>query len=401
MKQFKALLIGSDPGLMQPIPAILGRAGFVVDVISQSKIFQHSNSIAHLIYVSTQEELLETIASNVFSSYDLVVIGDDITLQLIVQSDLPDQTKLKLLPVISSAYYFHLFSKIGLSHALETGHVLTPQFRIAHETSELIPLADTLGYPVVIKIDASFGGHGVFICDSDQDISDLLSKLLRYPNFRLPLLVQKKIEGTTLDLSAFYQDGKLIHFCHATEIKTTYPLGPSYLRTYTQLGILDKELYLELTALGQALGANGFVNLESIWSSVDGRRYFTEADMRPNAWHDYSRYVGNDLATAIKAYFENAQTLEYPQAIETNFPRTLVIPHVSRLKFWELLINRYGVWKFATRQQVIRRIIGHPISMLNSIANRYVQPAVPQSVWMGLLKFSKALKVKLIYLFLS
>jgi len=147
------------------------------------------------------------------------------------------------------------------------------------------------------------------------------------------------------------------------------------------------------------LGADGFANITAIWSNINGQRYYIEADMRPNGWADYSKYIGNDLAGAIKAYFEHGGILQHPHAINAQFPRTLLIAHVSRLKAWEILINRYGVWRFATREQIFRRVIGHPISILNSIANRYVQPLVPQSVWRALLNFSRAIKLKLIQLF--
>ena len=399
MIPFKALLIGSDPGLLQMIPGLLTRARFTVDVITQSALLQHTHQIKDLVYARSDEALLELAEKQISKHYDLVIIGDDITLRLILQSNLPAQTKLKLLPVTSENHYSHLFSKIGLSQAFEAGKVLTPQYGVANSASEFIPLANSLGYPVLIKVDASFGGQGVFVCQSDHDIANLAPKLAQHPHFRFPVLVQEKIEGLCLDLSAFYQAGKLISFCHAVEEKTTSPLGPSNVRTYTQLGCLDREIFLELAALGKALGADGFANITAIWSNINGQRYYIEADMRPNGWADYSKYIGNDLAGAIKAYFEHGGILQHPHAINAQFPRTLLIAHVSRLKAWEILINRYGVWRFATREQIFRRVIGHPISILNSIANRYVQPLVPQSVWRALLNFSRAIKLKLIQLF--
>jgi len=243
MTPFKALLIGSDPGLLQMIPDLLARAGFTVDVISQSALLQHTHQIRDLVYAQSDKELLELTEKQIPEHYDLVIIGDDVTIRLLLQSNLPAQTKLKLLPVTSQIHYSHLFSKIGLSQALETGKVLTPKYGVANSTSELIPLANGLGYPVVVKVNASFGGQGVFICQSDYDIADLAPKLAQYPNFSFPVLVQEKIEGLCLDLSAFYQDGKLIYFCHAVEEKHTSPLGPSNVRTYTQLGCLDREIF--------------------------------------------------------------------------------------------------------------------------------------------------------------
>jgi len=50
-------------------------------------------------------------------------------------------------------------------------------------------------------------------------------------------LVQKKIEGTELDLSGFYREGKLIYFTHSKIEKVSQnKFGPSLLRTYEQIG---------------------------------------------------------------------------------------------------------------------------------------------------------------------
>ena len=398
MIPFKALLIGSDPGLLQMIPNLLTRARFTVDVISQSALLQHTHQIKDLVYARSDEALLALAEKQISKHYDLVIIGDDITLRLILQSNLPAQTKLKLLPVTSENHYSHLFSKIGLSQAFEAGKVLTPQYGVANSASEFIPLANSLGYPVLIKVDASFGGQGVFVCQSDHDIANLAPKLAQHPHFRFPVLVQEKIEGLCLDLSAFYQAGKLISFCHAVEEKTTSPLGPSNVRTYTQLGYLDQKIFTELEAVGKALGADGFANISAIWSQTNLQRYFFEADMRPNGWADYSKYVGHDLAGAIKAYFEHGEILHSPPAINAQFPRSLLMAHVSRLKSWELLINRYGVWRFATREQIIRRMFGHPLGLLRHGANRYLQPLFSERMWSIVNQFFSTLKIKLIYL---
>ncbi len=403
MTLLKALLIGSDPGLMGPIPPLLSRAGFVIDVISQSPLLQKTPKIRGLTYVYSDEEVLETLRIQTARDqsdwqYDLVIISDDVTLSLILQSNLPKKIKVSLLPVTSELHFGHLYSKIGLSQALLAGHILTPKYAVAQNTAELIPLANTLGYPVVIKIDASSGGSGVFICQSNQDISDLLINQHERINCSLPLLIQEKIEGSTLDLSAFYQDGQLIYFSHAVEERTTYPLGPSCLRTYTQLGALDQAIFTELAAIGKALGADGFSNITSVWSNIDRKRYIIEADMRPNVWADYSRYLGNDLAIPIKTYFENRQILHYPQTINEQFSSTLLIPLVSRLKFWEILVNRYGVWQFSTGEQIIRRLIGHPIAKLRNVAIQHLKPVIPARIWLILEKYFALTKIKIIYL---
>ena len=398
MKPLKVLLIGSDPGLLQPIPSLLTRAGFTVDVISQTPLLRATNQINNLWFARDNEHLLELVASHAPEPYDLIVLSEDVTISLILKSSLPSKLKLKLLPVTAEKYYPHLFSKIGLSKALEAGNVLTPSFAIAQHLQELSPLANSLGYPVMIKINASSGGIGVFICKSDRDIDHLLHTQEERLSSNLPLLIQKKIEGITLDLSAFYQNGELIYFSHAAEEKTMYPLGPSCVRTYTQLGALDKSIYEELAGLGKALGAHGFSNITAIWSCEDHRRYIIEADLRPNVWADYSRYIGNDTALAIQDYFEHGTILQFPQPINEQFPSTLLVPLVSRLKFWEIVLNQYDVWQFATREQIVRRLIGRPVEKIRYAANRYAKPLIPAILWLSLANGFAHIKIKLVRL---
>ena len=400
-KSLRALLIGRIPGLLQPVPNLLSRAGFTVDVISLTPLVQRHATMNSLCLVSGDALLLRHLEEQHLEQYNLVILGDDRTIELIAHSDLPAPKKLKLLPVISEHFYYHLYSKIGLSLILEKAKVLTPPYAVVQELHELTPAADRLGYPVMLKLDASTGGKGVFVCQSSEELLAYVTQWLAQPSFQFPLLVQKIIEGTSLDLSAFYQDGQLIHFCHAVEEKTTYPLGPSNLRSYTQLGNLDSKIFSELSALGKALGANGFTNITAIDCAQDQRRYFIEADMRPNAWVDYAKYIGNDIAPAIRAYFERGQTLQFPQAQNPQYPQTILIPHVSRIAFWEILINRYGVWQFATLAQLLRRVIGHPMSMVSAFAHKHIQPHLPQSTWEYSQRILKTLKLRILRAFFN
>ena len=340
--KLEALLIGGTwPDVMLTALGLLTRAGFAVDVISTSAFLKRNRSMRDYFLAKKNDLLVKTALEKIRRSYTLVVVGDDPALGAISNSNLPDEEKLKLLPVLSSKNLGHIYSKIGLSRVLDKNGIRTPDYRIARNEQELKNSAWLLGYPLLIKIDSSSGGVGVFECFNNSDLENSLDKLHTYP-----VLMQKKIKGHEVSMEAFYQKGELIHFSYSTLEKSKYKFGPSSLRKYVQLAYLEKKIFDELSLIGKALGANGFVNMSSIRSDHDKELYFIEADMRPNLWIDHSRYFGDDLARIINRYFSTGETLKYPHPLNTEYPEKILISHYSRLPLKDLLLNRYKVWEF-------------------------------------------------------
>jgi hypothetical protein len=339
--ELEALLIGGNwPELAMAALGLLTRAGFIVDVISTNAFLTRTRSIRNYFLAEKDDVLLKTASESIKKEYALTVVGDDPTLRKILDLDLPDDDKLKLLPVISHKDFDHIFSKIGLSVAFAKNGVRTPDYLIANNEQELKTAAHTLGYPLFIKLDSSAGGLGVYECLNDSDLDNALVKLPAYP-----VLVQKKIEGTEISMEAFYQNGELIHVACSTQEKYTYKFGPTAVRRYTQLACLEKEVFDELSLVGKALGANGFVNMSSIRCNYDNKLYFFEADMRPNMWTGYSRYFGDDLADVIKHHFTTGETTTYPYPFNPAYPEQVLISHFSRISLIELGLNRYRIWR--------------------------------------------------------
>jgi hypothetical protein len=340
--QLEALLIGGEwPDVLMAVLGLLTRAGFAVDVISTNAFLTKNRSVRDYFLAEKNEVLLTVASERIKKKYSLVVIGDDPTLGKILNSDLPDEDKLKLLPVISDKNFGHVFSKIGLSIAFTKSGVTTPDYFIANNECELTTSARVLGYPVFVKVDSSAGGHGVFECLDDSDLENSLKKL----QTSYPVVVQKKIEGVEVSIEAFYQNSKLVHFACSTQEKYVYRFGPTAVRKYTQRASLGKDVFDELSLIGKALGADGFVNISSIRRSYDNKLYFFEADMRPNLWTGYSRYFGDDLAEAIRRYFTTGEIAAYPCAFNPAHPQQVLISHYSRISLGELILNRYQVWK--------------------------------------------------------
>lgn len=196
MNSLKALLVGNNfEMLMAPVP-ILQRAGFSIDFICPE--LNNSAPIGCIRALLDGASLYLTAAKRVeLVNYDLVILGDDQCIGGILDADFSEETKLKLLPVITSQNFDHLYSKCQLSKILFESQIQTPDFKICYSLKELQDESASLGYPNLIKIDRSGGGSGVFECFSEQDIFNVKDKLT------FPILLQKKflVERLTCLLS--------------------------------------------------------------------------------------------------------------------------------------------------------------------------------------------------------
>lgn len=373
-KPLNALLIGRDHGLAWALPQMLTRAGFNVDVITSSPLMKTGKFVRHCDVIPLRQSLLPAIACRLKEHYDWIVITEDSTLGEILQSSLSIEDKLKLLPVRRKENFDHLFSKINLSNVFSAHGINTPPYAVANNATDAISMASTLGYPVLLKIDSSGGGYGVFECNGPSDFNSLPGNL-----FDKSILVQKKISGIELDLSSLYLEENLIHFSYCKIEKVCMnQFGPSVLRTYTPISSVEEQIFHELEYIGKVLGAHGFTNISCIESA--GRRYYIEVDMRPNAWIEFPRYFGEDPSIRIQQWFSRKEKLIF-QAQKAVVKRSIIIPYFLRLKGHELLFNRYQVWKYIPRDDwklvvrlIIRTFLSPPIRTVIILAAKRVIP---------------------------
>jgi hypothetical protein len=338
----KALIISDEIDLCWAIPGLLARAGIACDVVSPREILSNSRFINHLYLVTPPQSVTEKaigIISQHHADYVWVIVTQDWVLQTIVQSTIPDSIKLKLLPVISPENYEHLYSKIGMVSALQRHGISTPNFRVASTLASAMQVACDIGFPVMLKIDSSGGGMGTYECSSTDEIQKHVAIFDGNP-----ILVQKKIIGKEIDLSAIFIDTRLVYFSYSIFRKVISPFGPSVLRDYMIRAHVNPEIYSELSQIGKALGAHGFANITCI--EADHKRYYFEADMRPNVWADYTSFLGDDPADHIRNWFAKKLPLQLETRTIYQKPTFVRIPYFLRLRIWELLFNRYNVWRY-------------------------------------------------------
>lgn len=372
MPKLKALIIGESFALTFAIPHLLARSGFEVDLISTCEIFEKSRFISNFDLISDINLAPQKAAEKNLDEYDFITISDDIMLKIIADSNLDIATKLKLLPIKNAENLRHLYSKIELSFVLSESGITTPDFIIAKTQEELIDAAEKLGFPVMVKIDSACAGDGVFECKNIDDIKNLRPDVCNQK-----LLVQKKISGIEFDLSGLYRDGKLIYFSYSEFVETVSKCGPSRVRLYHQLATIEETIFKQLQQLGKALGANGFVNISCIKSDIDNKIYFFEADMRPNTWVEFGRFIGDDPAARIKDWFLHKKHLENLPKLNENYPKQLTIPYFLRLKFIQILKNKNNAWKyllFAEYKILIKLLIQKFSKIIASLRRLYRHP---------------------------
>jgi hypothetical protein len=197
---------------------------------------------------------------------------------------------------------------------------------------------------VLVKKDVGSGGAGVFGCGCEAEIRALAGIFTAGP-----VLVQKRIEGQEVDLSGVYFARRLVHFAHAEIERTTAAPALSKVRRYRPGATEHGALCAELHELGEALGASGFVSISAMEAADGSGRYFFEADMRPTVWVDVTRLYGDDVAGRIRGWFECRESMMGQGYGPAGRGEGLALPpvrlaHFQRLKIWELMINRYGVW---------------------------------------------------------
>ena len=381
----KALLIARREESAWCLPRILYKSGFSIDAITSTPIIHSNCYLNQSTFVPTNVSIIPTINYHINNKkYDWVIVTDDECLVEIYTSQLSIEDKLTLLPVTEKKHLKHIYSKIDLSLILAANGIQTPPFAIAYDLNSALQGANKIGYPVLVKIDASSGGFGIFECKSteelialdlpifkwvihDQQKQPLLKKTLRLPpllkdtdftkqnhfhfaeaarGLAAPVLIQKKIAGIELDTSAIFIKKQLIHFSYSEVKKATHRFGPSLVRAYRQLTTADTALQNELQNLGNALGADGILTIGCIDANDGSGRYYFEADMRPNAWLEYSHFVGDSLIKKIKKWFTENKTIPLNKQYSVYYPRTRIMPYFLRLTVREILLNKYHVWRF-------------------------------------------------------
>lgn len=345
------LIVGCAPHLMLAASRVCSLAKLSFDCVSTKRTLKGHRFIGCFHQCSRDNLVGKALSAIKENQYKAVILSDDRTINMVLDSDLSNEDKLALLPVVSVENFSHLSSKIGLSLVFEKYGIQSPDFSVVENPQQLSDAVLKMGFPLIIKGDRSGGGKKTLDILNESDVNRVLAGVDFFP-----AILQRKVAGDLIGIEAFYQDSRLISFSYSEVLETIgNEFSPSVLRHYHQTGSIDPSVQRELEDIGRALGADGFANISCILTERNERYYF-EADMRPTAWVAHTSYFGDDLASRMRNYLTEGIYPESPSTFDERYPAAIDLPLFIRMKPWEILLNRYSVWKYMYFDSAVARI---------------------------------------------
>ncbi len=349
------------------IPSLFHRAGCTIDVFcSKESWLSKSRYISTWHRASTSDpeafvaELGRLAQSDVYS---WIVLLDDASL-CIVQDYASEEFARKVLPLTNMAYRTIVGSKSALSILCQQLNILTPPFAVHNKRTAIADTARDISYPLLLKIDRSGGGKGLFLCTNAEELQKNYEKIA--PHQQHNLLVQHYIVGDNISVEALYRNGELITYAPARvtqNVRNEFDI--SCVREYGPIDGLTQVLQ----RIGSLLSFNGFCSFTFMREHTSGALYIVEADLRTHAWFALSRLGGIDFAPAIRQYLEgNIRFLPPPKTVTEvrHFARDIVRAFRTGDKhtIWHWVWNKNGCWRsipthdfhllFATLRQIGR-----------------------------------------------
>ncbi|MCX6780498.1 MAG: hypothetical protein NT003_00035 [Candidatus Magasanikbacteria bacterium] len=354
-KTFRVLVADyKNSEISSEIPYLFSKAGAVVDVYCSKKSWLLKNSFWNSwidFNAATPHEFasqLETIASE--KKYDWVFLSDESAMNIVNNEVHDAKAALKLLPISDLRSRIMLGSKAGLSILCSERNLLTPVFVINHELFDLQTLQEFVTYPLLLKVDMSRGGAGVFLCNNVEEVQAKLLELTEVQKNNL--VFQKYIDGETVGVEAIFKNGKLRGYACSKLLQTSgSEFNVSIEREYFEC----PELEQSIMDAGERLDIDGFASMTYLEDKESSKYYLVEADLRANVWFRLAEFSGVDFSRVIRNCLMGIDEIVRPHIPQEKRP--LIICFFSRHTMWclrhgkivELLkwaFNVGGRWRF-------------------------------------------------------
>ncbi len=281
------------------LPAILKTAGCTLDVYAAPRSWVLNNS-SYDNWIEAPDSrdnidhLLTFLQQNA-DKYDWIIPGDDIAVRLLNERITDETLFYKVMPLTKMENREVLGSKAGFVTVCNKYGIKTPKQLVYDGVQPLEEIGNYIGYPLIVKVDESEGGYGVFKC---RDLQELTATLKDVPLKNLVL--QQMIAGEDINTEALYKDGVLMVYNYSRTTTVMKDFGVSTRRLFEDNNDLDAVL----EQMGRDIGLNGFGNIVFMRDTQTGEYYLIEIDMRPNSWMYYGRFTGNDFTVAVKNIIE-------------------------------------------------------------------------------------------------
>ena len=315
------------------IPYLLKKSGCNVDVYCSKKSWLLSNKYYENWIESNSDEetylnqLIELVKKN---NYEWVILGDDLLIKKSNDFIKDEEVFKKIMPINKIENRRMLSSKEGLSDFCKSNNIETPGYTIYNDKNDLQKIKDTLKFPVINKLDFSFGGTGMFVSKSFEEFSDSLEKIPVNEN----VLIQEFIIGEEIPVEALFYNGELISYLSANVLDYS---KDNFSYTTRKMYYENKALKPILTHLGKALGLNGFANMLYMYDTKNNTYHLIEVDPRPNSWMACSRFV------AENNFFEGVKKIVSGEYVKGFQGMGIKKPNVEIALFYKDI--RRAIWK--------------------------------------------------------
>ena len=361
---FKVLIACYDKwDTLAEVPFMLKNAGCQVDVYCGPNSWLLSNNY-HDQWLPSQpgldefrDGLMDIVRQ---SSYDWVILGDDPLIKY-MNEVVGEDLFTKILPLTKIENRYMLSSKEGFSRFCVTHDITTPGYAIYNNKKDL-EIIRGLTFPVINKLDFSWGGTDMFISHSIEEFESRLDQIPENQN----VLIQEYITGEEVRTDSLFFNGELVSYFSARVLEHTKNIF-SY--TTRRAYLNDTSLEKDLINLGRKLGLNGFANITYLVDHKTGKNHLIEVDPRPNSWMPLSRYIGgNSFTNGVKRIISGEFNNGFPgmQMKSDKVELSLFYKDIRRV-LWNKdrkglarwIFNLNGYWRFIPTydMKLTRRII--------------------------------------------
>ncbi len=333
------------------MPELFKKAGAEVEVFCSKKSWFLKNSytsIWHRRPAAAGEYASALIKLVTENNFAWVVFTDDASMRL-VEKEISDPVLFtKIFPLTNIAHRGLLGSKAGFSKLCTEYNLPTPKFLINDGRLDTNIIAKELRFPILLKVDKSGGGKGVFLVNDLSELEKTFELLI--PEQKNNLVFQEYIYGDNIAVEVLYKNGILGAYVSAKVLANVNgEFGISRLREYFVLPGLENLL----KKFGQAMGINGFVNMTIMQSQATGELFIIEADLRPQGWVYLVKLLGVNFSEAIAWYLSPEIN---PPKVWTN-QNTKILRYFSREFQWAVknndwrsvlgwFVNAKNCWEF-------------------------------------------------------
>jgi hypothetical protein len=271
---------------------------------------------------------------------DLVVPLDNVAAQLlrVIANSASASSRLRALLATSLGApegYADACSRSGLMRMAARLQIPTPRFCVSRDLSDFLRCAEDWGYPVVLKIENTCGGHGVTIASSAEELRRAMAAaqggklgkrlrgLARNKMWSLagfdetagaPPLLQAFARGVPAMRTVSAWQGRVLDGVSFVAERThPGPTGPSTIVRHIE----NAQMADAARRLVSAMGCSGFVSFDFMLDEATGEVALVELNPRPIGTTHLGRRFGHDPCAALLACLSPHMPAAAPSVVAT------------------------------------------------------------------------------------